>query len=59
MNSHRQSRWLNTELLSDVLEELERVKTDEAAGPAAMNRGEGVVAEIQKLLDSDRVRYVD
>ena len=47
------------QLLSDVLEELERVKTDEAAGPAAMNRGEGVVAEIQKLLDSDRVRYVD
>ena len=47
------------QLLSDVLEALERIKADEAAAESAMTRGEGIVAQIRKLLDSDRVRYVD
>jgi 4-hydroxy-4-methyl-2-oxoglutarate aldolase len=47
------------QLLSDVLDELEPIKTDEAAAESAMTRGEGIVAQIRKLLDSDRVRYVD
>ena len=47
------------QLLSDVLDELKPIKTDEAAAESAMTRGEGIVAEIRILLDSDRVRYVD
>ena len=47
------------QLLSDVFEALERIKADEAAAESAMTRGEGIVAQIRKLLDSDRVRYVD